>query len=148
MTQYINKSTVDVEKFICGIIEAFPAFKEDGKVPCMYKEALAKQGLEYRNGEIVIREDKEPDTAPINVGIADKDRFGASLIFSVDGRNISDFRLEKHQLRALDEIIKSYLDEYDIAEPEEKSASQALMDMQNAFDYFIKEAEEFVKNRK
>jgi hypothetical protein len=44
---------INVEKWICSMIEAYPAYKEEGKIPCMYKQALADQGLEYRNGEIV-----------------------------------------------------------------------------------------------
>ena len=41
---------VDVEQFICSMIEAFPGFQESGKIPCMYKQALADQGLEYYDG--------------------------------------------------------------------------------------------------
>ena len=44
---------INVEKWICSMIEAYPAYKEEGRIPCMYKQALADQGLEYRNGEIV-----------------------------------------------------------------------------------------------
>lgn len=48
-----SNKKIDVEKFICSMIEAFPAFKEEGRIPCMYKEALAAQGLEYRDGRLV-----------------------------------------------------------------------------------------------
>ena len=44
---------INLERFICSLIEAFPDFKESGRIPCMYKQALQDQGLEYKNGEIV-----------------------------------------------------------------------------------------------
>ncbi len=44
---------INLERFICSLIEAFPDFKKSGRIPCMYKQALQDQGLEYKNGEIV-----------------------------------------------------------------------------------------------
>ncbi|MBQ7430690.1 MAG: hypothetical protein IJV29_13590 [Butyrivibrio sp.] len=44
---------IDLEKWICSMIECFPDFKERGKIPCMYEQALKDQGLEYKNGQIV-----------------------------------------------------------------------------------------------
>lgn len=44
---------INLERLICSLIEAFPDFKESGRIPCMYKQALQDQGLEYKNGEIV-----------------------------------------------------------------------------------------------
>lgn len=44
---------IDLEKYICSMIEAFPDFKESGRIPVMYKQALKDQGLEYKNGQIV-----------------------------------------------------------------------------------------------
>jgi hypothetical protein len=47
------ETKINIDKFVASIIEAFPAFKEEGRIPCMYAEALEKQGLMYKDGEIV-----------------------------------------------------------------------------------------------
>ena len=44
---------IDLKKWICSMIECFPDFKESGKIPCMYEQALKDQGLEYKDGQIV-----------------------------------------------------------------------------------------------
>ena len=47
------ETKINIDKFVSSMIEAFPAFKEGGRIPCMYAEALEKQGLMYKDGEIV-----------------------------------------------------------------------------------------------
>lgn len=47
------ETKININKFVAAIIEEFPAFKEEGRIPCMYAEALKKQGLMYKDGEIV-----------------------------------------------------------------------------------------------
>lgn len=44
---------IDLEKWVCSMIEAFPDFKERGKIPSMYQQALKDQCLEYKDGKIV-----------------------------------------------------------------------------------------------
>lgn len=99
---------IDVEKFICSMIEAFPAFKEEGRVPCMYQEALAAQGLQYKDGRLV-QADEQPFTE-FEVGL---------LSFLQDCKNefnsekeISRF-LRKHSSRlyelARKQVVKDFI---------------------------------------
>lgn len=50
---------IDLEKWICSMIEEYPYFKEEGKIPIMYEKALQDQGFKYKDGKIVrIEENK------------------------------------------------------------------------------------------
>lgn len=48
---------IDLEKWVCSMIETFPDFKEGGSI---YQQALKDQGLEYKDGQIVeIKQESE-----------------------------------------------------------------------------------------
>lgn len=81
---------IDVERFICSIIEAFPAFKEDGTVPVMYEKALADQGLEYRNWKLVERAGKQQQPYNYSNATIAKVDFAGRPVVDVD-EMVADF---------------------------------------------------------
>ena len=44
---------IDIDKWVRLMIENFPDFKEQGRIPMLYKAALKEQGLEYRHGKFI-----------------------------------------------------------------------------------------------
>ena len=42
----------DLERWICSMIEAYPDFKNNGRIPMCYEKALRDQGLKYQNGHL------------------------------------------------------------------------------------------------
>lgn len=72
---------IDLDKFIASMIEAFPAFKEEGRIPCMYKEALEAQGLEYKDGEIVKTQRMvSSDVKEDGCGVSENERIRKAII--------------------------------------------------------------------
>ena len=52
---------IDLEKWVCSMIETFPDFKEGGSI---YQQALKDQGLEYKDGQIVEIKQEPEETKP------------------------------------------------------------------------------------
>lgn len=44
---------IDTDRWIRSMIENFPDFQENGRIPMLYEAALKDQGLEYRHGNFV-----------------------------------------------------------------------------------------------
>lgn len=75
---------IDLDKFIASMIEAFPAFKEEGRIPCMYKEALEAQGLEYKDGEIVKTQRMvSSDVKEDGCGVSEDERIMEKIIATI-----------------------------------------------------------------